>query len=230
MPDDERSVKAFYNRLSPRYSEAIQRCVPRYAEMLCSLMDYVPGDLRPRLIVELGCGGGDLSALVAERYSEAEIHLVDLAAEMIESCRRRFAGATRLRYHSADFARIEFDVGSVDLVVSSIAIHHLDDAAKSLLFRRVFSWLPGGGVLAYADQFRGGSAEISATHVRRWREEAIRLGCLEAEWNAWMRHQDDHDHHATLEDQIEWLRAAGYTLVDCTWRHLLWTVLIARKP
>ena len=39
MPDDERSVEAFYNRLSPRYSEAIQRCVPRYAEMLRTLVD-----------------------------------------------------------------------------------------------------------------------------------------------------------------------------------------------
>jgi tRNA (cmo5U34)-methyltransferase len=180
--------------------------------------------------VELGCGGGDLAALVVERYPEAEIHLVDLAAEMIETCKRRFSGAPNLRYHTLDFAQMAFDDHSIDLVVSSIAIHHLDDAAKQTLFRRVFSALRERGVLAYADQFRGVSDEIHATHMSRWREEAFRLGCSSEEWDSWMRHQDHHDHHATLEDQVKWLRAAGFTLVDCPWRHLLWTVLIARKP
>jgi tRNA (cmo5U34)-methyltransferase len=230
MPGDERSVEAFYNRLSPRYSEAIQRCVPRYAEMLRTLIDYIPYDLRSRRIVELGCGGGDLSALVVERYPEAEIHLVDLATEMIETCRSRFSGAPGLRYHTLDFAQIEFEFGSVGLVVSSIAIHHLDDAAKQALFRKVAAWLGDGGVLAYSDQFRGTSDAIHATHMRRWQEEALKLGCTEEEWNTWMRHQYAHDHHATLEDQLAWLRAAGFTLVDCPWRHLLWTVLIAHKP
>jgi len=230
MPDDDRSAEAFYNRLSPRYSEAIQRCVPRYAEMLRTLIDYIPYELRPRRIVELGCGAGDLSALVVERYPEAEIHLVDLATGMIETCRRRFSGAPGLRYHTLDFAQIEFDVGSVDLVVSSIAIHHLDDAAKQALFRKVACWLRDVGVLAYSDQFRGASDEISATHQRCWREEALKLGCSADEWDSWMRHQDDHDHHATLEEQVGWLRAAGFALVDCPWRHLLWTVLIAHKP
>jgi tRNA (cmo5U34)-methyltransferase len=155
---------------------------------------------------------------------------VDLATGMIETCRRRFSGAPMLRYHTLDFAQIEFECDSVDLVVSSIAIHHLDDAAKQALFRKVASWLRDGGVLAYSDQFRGASDEISGTHLCQWREEAFRLGCSEEEWNTWMRHQDRHDHHATLEAQIGWLRAAGFALVDCPWRHLLWTVLIARKP
>jgi tRNA (cmo5U34)-methyltransferase len=230
MPKDDRSVETFYNRLGPRYSEAIQRCVPRYGEMLRTLIDYIPYDLRPRRIVELGCGGGDLSALVVERYPEAEIHLVDLAAEMVESCRRRFAGSVKIHYHTLDFAQLDFEAGSFDLVVSSISIHHLDDAAKQALFRRVFSWLRDGGVLAYSDQFRGATDEIYATHLRRWQEEAFRLGCTAEEWDTWMRHQHDHDHHATLEAQLGWLRGAGFALVDCPWRHLLWTVLIARNP
>ena len=230
MPGDGGSVEDFYNRISVRYSEAIQRCVPRYGEMLRTLIDYIPYDLRPRRIVELGCGGGDLSALIAERYPKAEIHLVDFAAEMIETCKRRFAGAPNLRYHTLDFAQMAFDDHSVDLVVSSISIHHLDDTAKQALFRRVFSSLREGGVLAYADQFRGVSNEIHATHMNRWREEAFSLGCSPEEWDSWMRHQDRHDHHATLEAQVGWLHEAGFALVDCPWRHLLWTVLIARKP
>ena len=44
MPGDGSSVEDFYNRISERYSEAIQRCVPRYGEMLQTLIDYIPYD------------------------------------------------------------------------------------------------------------------------------------------------------------------------------------------
>ena len=32
-----------------------------------------------------------------------------------------------------------------------------------------------------------------------------------------------------LIDQIDWLREAGFSVVDCPWRYLLWSVIQARK-
>lgn len=45
-----------------------------------------------------------------------------------------------------------------------------------------------------------------------------------------MDHQREHDHHDSLLDQMEWLRDAGFADVDCTWRNLLWSILLANKP
>lgn len=45
----------------------------------------------------------------------------------------------------------------------------------------------------------------------------------------WMQHQSDHDHHATLPDQQRWLSEAGFGAVDCVWRYLLWTVVVAER-
>jgi hypothetical protein len=55
-------------------------------------------------------------------------------------------------------------------------------------------------------------------------------GSTDEEWQMWMKHQFEHDHHDTMVEQIDWLRQAGFQKVDCPWRYLLWTVLQAEKP
>ncbi len=44
-----------------------------------------------------------------------------------------------------DFSRLNYADGSFDLIVSSIAIHHLDATSKQSLFRRISDWLRRAG-------------------------------------------------------------------------------------
>ncbi len=71
--------------------------------------------------------------------------------------------------------------------------------------------------------------DLYTKQIADWKEQSIRLGASSEEWDTWMEHQAAHDHHATLIDQIGWLRRAGFETIDCTWRYILWTVLQARK-
>ena len=48
----------FFDDISDDYTAAIERCVPRYREMLHYLFYYLPTGWSPRRILELGCGGG----------------------------------------------------------------------------------------------------------------------------------------------------------------------------
>lgn len=223
-----RTPEEFYDDLSPRYDEAILRCVPRYSEMLWAVLRYIPGDIEPKRILDLGVGSGNLSAAVLDRYPEAVVTGVDVSRKMLALARRRLP-TERLRLVQRDFRRLGFEDAFFDLVVSSISIHHIDDDEKGALFRELHRLLRPGGVLAYSDQFRGATDETYAKHIERWREESFALGASEDEWTSWMAHQDDHDHHAPLADQMTWLREAGFIEIDCPWRFLLWTVLIGRR-
>lgn len=227
--DASTGTREFYDRLASDYHAAILRCVPCYEHMLDTILRYVPEDLRPRHILELGCGSGHLTRRVLARFPDAEIVGLDHSAELLRVCDHtldegRFVGVR------ADFEGLPFTPGRFDLCVSSIAIHHVDDAAKQRLFASVFEALRPDGVFAYSDQFRGETAEIYAKHMESWKREAFALGATEGEWDAWMRHQERDDHHATLRDQVRWLEDAGFAPVDCVWRNLLWTVLVARRP
>jgi len=225
----QNDVASFFDSISVQYDGMIERCVPRYREMIWALLTYLPKQLEVSRILELGCGTGNLSSVLAQRFPQAEITMVDISSEMLENCRQRLGQDSRFTFRVADLNNLDFDAASFDLVTSSIAIHHINSAAKAALFQRVHSWLREDGVFAYSDQFAGATTELYQTHLEFWRSEALKLGATDDDWNVWMQHQDDADFHDPLIDQIDWLRAAGFQNVDCPWRFLLWTVVLAQK-
>jgi len=78
------SVEQFFDALTDDYTATIERCFPRYREMLWALLDYLPRKRSPSAILELGCGTGNLSELRANRFPTASLRLVDLSGESIE--------------------------------------------------------------------------------------------------------------------------------------------------
>lgn len=223
------SVEQFYNVVSKDYNKFVHRAVPRYPEMLWVIFQYVPKDLKPKRILELGCGTGNLSELIVKTYPKAEKILVDISEEVISQCKSRLENNDRIEYCQADINELDFPAESFDLIVSSITIHHLKHHEKELLFRKVFSWLTNEGVFTYGDQFAGETKEIYDNHINLWHQFVLSSGCTEDEWELWMKHQDEHDYHATVTDQVAWLKKANFSSIDVTWRYLLWTVITARK-
>ena len=225
MPD---SVESFYDSISGDYTEFVYRCVPRYDEMLSVLFAYLPAEFSPRSILELGCGTGNLTGLIHRHFPGAHVNAVDTSGECIQECKGRIPDA-EIEYIAADFRQLDFPGGSLDLIMSSIAVHHLEDDEKERLFGKTLEWLAPGGIITFCDQFRGEPASLYEEHIRAWREFAFDKGATEDEWKMWMEHQDRHDHHASVLKHMDWLRGAGYATVDCTWRYLLWAALYSAK-
>ena len=61
------------------------------------------------------------------------------------------------------------------------------------------------------------------------KNRSTKAGSSQQEWQMWMEHQRQHDHHDSLAEQMKWLGEAGFAIVDCPWRYLLWTVMHAIK-
>jgi tRNA (cmo5U34)-methyltransferase len=223
------SVEQFYNAVSKDYNKFINHAVPRYPEMLWAIFQYIPKDLKPERVLELGCGTGNLSELIVKTYPKSEKVLVDISEEVLSRCKNRLEDNDRIEYCRADINELDFPPDSFDLIISSITIHHLKHHQKELLFKKVFSWLTNEGVFTYSDQFAGVTKEIYDNHMKLWHRFAVNSGCPEDEWDLWMKHQDEHDYHATAVDQILWLKKANFSSIDITWRYLLWTVITARK-
>ncbi|WP_158827050.1 class I SAM-dependent methyltransferase [Mucilaginibacter lacusdianchii] len=223
------SVEAFYNQLSNRYTELISRCVPRYDEIFYNLFYYIPDDLEPLQILDLGCGTGNLTAAALQHYPQAEIHALDISADILKECQQRFADKSNVYYHQQDFSDLDFELESFDLIISSIAIHHIPDYEKTDLYDRVHSLLKPGGVFVFADQTQGINEEIYQKHIGRWKEEAFKLGSTEADWQLWMEHQDAHDYHSPVSWHLNQLEQSGFDEVDLIWKNIMWAVMWARK-
>jgi ubiquinone/menaquinone biosynthesis C-methylase UbiE len=119
-----------------------------------------PGDQ----VVDLGCGTGQLSLPLAERG--ARVLAIDVSGAMV----RRLESNARERSISdvegldIPIENLSLPAGSVDLVVTSYALHHLRDADKSRVVSAAYQWLRPGGTLLVADMMfgRGGTSQDRA--------------------------------------------------------------------
>lgn len=115
--------------------------------------------------VDLGCGSGQVSIPLAERG--VQVTGVDVSPQMVQRLNERVAGTEVAQSVSGVVGAIEdfsLPQGSVDLVVSNYALHHLRDRDKEAVVRAAVTWLRPGGKLVVGDMMfgRGGTARDRA--------------------------------------------------------------------
>ncbi len=99
-------------------------------------------DIAPRRIVDLGCGPGTSTRLLAERFPQAEILAVDNSEPMLAEARRRLP---QVRFERSDIANWR-PRQRPDLIFANAALQWLPD--HETLFARLMSYLGEDGALA----------------------------------------------------------------------------------
>lgn len=218
----------YFGSLLESYDSLIRRAVPRYDEMTTRLLDYLPSN--PRSVLELGCGTGNLSVKLAERFPAAAITFVDAAPEMVDITRTRVAAAVaeaaRHSYIVQRFEDLQLPPAAFDLVVSSISLHHVEDKAR--LYRALRRALTTPGMLRFSDQLGGATDFNHDVNWSKWLQFCREPGnCTEAELEQLLQHAAQHDHYTPLPEQFELLQTAGFDACDCVWRNLIWGIVTA---
>lgn len=127
------------------------------------LMGRVPLEA-PARVVDLGCGAGNVTAILKQRFLNAEVVGVDGSEDMLAKAR---AAAPDCRFEVADFATWT-PVAKPDLIYSNAALHWAK--GHETLFPRLVSLLAPGGVLA---------VQMPAMHdepLRRLQNEVAQTG------------------------------------------------------
>ncbi|CAG9177454.1 trans-aconitate 2-methyltransferase [Cupriavidus respiraculi] len=105
------------------------------------LLAAVP-DTPVRAAVDLGCGPGNSTEVVAARYPDATVHGLDSSTDMVEAARKRLP---HLRFDTADIEGWA-DPGPYDLIFANAVLQWVPDHAA--LFPRLVGKLSPGGHLA----------------------------------------------------------------------------------
>ncbi len=154
--------------------------------------------------------------------------MVDISSEMLERARARFElGGERFRFEVSDYG-VDPIEEKYDAVVSALSIHHLSDDQKRSLFARIHGALNDGGVFVNAEQCRGATPERHRFHHERWITRVRELGVDDRDL-ATALDRMKFDRAATLEDQLEWLREAGFRDIDCAYKNLIFAVYCGLK-
>ncbi len=181
---------------------------------MTALAEFLPVEVER--VLDLGTGDGVTMAMVRELRPGARGIAVDFSAEMLALARDRFAGTeVEVLTHDLD-DRLPEGWGSFDLVVSSFAIHHVDDRRKEALAREVFARVAPGGTFLNLEHVASATPELHDDFLRA-------LGIDAAD-------DDPSNRLAPVEIQLGWLRSAGFTQVDCHWKWRELALLGARRP
>jgi ubiquinone/menaquinone biosynthesis C-methylase UbiE len=107
----------------------------------------------PRRVLDMGCGFGKSALPIAQRFGDAEVTGIDLAAPCLElaAAEAAEAGARNLAYAQADLLHTGYADGSFDLVTSTMVLHELDTAAVREAFREAHRLLEPGGTVVHLD-------------------------------------------------------------------------------
>jgi tRNA (cmo5U34)-methyltransferase len=129
------------------YLELMHSEVQGYDELQAEVAKAAAG-LAVEDVLDLGTGTGETAARILGNHPDARLTGVDESAAMLCAARAALGNAPALLV-----ARLEDPLprGPFDLVVSALAVHHLDGAGKTDLFRRVSRVLRPGGRFVLGD-------------------------------------------------------------------------------
>ena len=224
------SVGALFDAAAGDYDRARRQLVPNFDDFygaVLGLLDF--GEDQPVRVLDLGAGTGLLGAMIAERFPEARITLVDVSGEMLEVARRRFSsGSACFSFRVMDYAGEE-KWGEYEIIISALSIHHLEDSNKRRVFCKAYESLSDGGVFINADQVLGATPEIEERYHEYWLRWVREAGVAEHDLNAALERMKE-DKSATLASQLVWLKEAGFESVDCVYKDHQFAVCGGYKP
>jgi tRNA (cmo5U34)-methyltransferase len=204
-----------------------ERQEPRRAAQRRLMALLLPfGAQEPFTFLDLGAGTGAASRAILAHHPRAVAILADFSAEMMR------AGELQMQPFAGRYRYVEFDMlagqwpeaipAALDAVVTSMCVHHLPDERKRGLFTEIFGRLvPGGWYLNY-DPVRSDDPVVAAAWQR-----ANDLDDPETAHRRLHRTPDEQarwDNHVRyiipLDQQLGYLRSAGFQGIDVYWKQL----------
>jgi tRNA (cmo5U34)-methyltransferase len=200
-------------------------CFDDFYGTALALIPYQPDDEFE--ILDLGAGTGLLSALASNVFPKAHFTLADISDEMLSKARERFARRAEFSYQRVDYIN-EPLTGQYDVIVSALSLHHVEHADLPGVFQKIYGALVSGGMFINADQALGTTPENEVQYQQAWLAGMRSKGCSEPDIAVALE-RIKVDRTATLDDQLSWLRAAGFTAVECWYKNYRFTVYSGRK-
>jgi tRNA (cmo5U34)-methyltransferase len=185
------------------YLDLMRDEVPAYGRLQEAVAAASAGIAVTR-VLDLGTGTGETLAAVLARHDAAAAVGVDRSEAMLDAARTRLQGFP-VELRAAELTDALPD-GPFDLVVSALAIHHLEGPDKAALFARIAGVLRPGGRFVLGDVMIPVDPADAVTPLT-----------------------SDHDRPSTLADQLWWLGDAGFD-ATVTWSERDLVVVRADRP
>jgi tRNA (cmo5U34)-methyltransferase len=198
------------------------------------------GDDNPK-VLDLGCGYGDATTSVLSVRPNAIAYLIDNSDEMIRLATEHFKNnqkVTVIKYDLNQGLPPSLINEKFDVVVSCLALHHIEYENRTNLYRAILVVLSKGGMFISGDRFKSDSSVIDRWEFDNWISwmvERIKDKLhKEKTFNEIKQTQIESDRKlgdkpGTIFEISQVLIQSGFLHVDCIWKNLNFAIMVASK-
>jgi len=196
------------------------------------VLRMIPHQLdHPIRILDIGAGYGALAAAVLNDRPNSSAVCLDASEAMLKLGEERNSNLrNRIQFVQASLETADWVnsvEGTFDAVISARALHHFtENQRRRHIFHEVFTLVRSGGCFINADNVRALS-ELLVERYRRARDEYLdryiressggKTNLAEAKAASPSTYHGPHN-NGYLEEELAWLREAGFEDVDCFWK------------
>lgn len=221
-------IQKQFNIIAKTYDENRRKFISCFDDYYINTTDFLSNIIgNPKNILDLGSGTGLLPSYWYKYFPESNYTLCDIAEEMLEIARKRFNECSNVNYEVLDYSK-ELPAQNADLIISALSIHHLEHEQKKNLFKSIYEKLPENGYFVNYDQFCVEDESLNLQIEKYWINEIKNSGISEAEYNRWLDRKKI-DRESTINEELTWLRQAGFKRADCIYSRGKFAVLVAGK-
>ena len=196
-----------------KYDQDIVNSIPFHREIHKKIISFISKNFdknKKYSVLDLGVGTGITSKIIQDLLPPSEIDAVDFSKKMLNHAKNRL-GKRNVTYIFGDYSKINFGK-RYDIVVSVIGLHHQTNSGKINLFKKIYSLLNKNGVFIFGDlvtyQNKHQAVLNNALHFHHLVEKSADQKTL----SEWAYHHMYLNDLAPIEDQINWLKRAGFSV------------------
>ncbi|MCI8284433.1 MAG: class I SAM-dependent methyltransferase [Firmicutes bacterium] len=217
-----------FNIISKDYDSGRRKFIPCFEAYYKETTNFIANSIsEPSKVLDLGAGTGLLTSFWFQHFPDAQYILTDVAEEMLNIAKSRFAGINNVKFEVSDYKN-GLPAGNFDVIMSALSIHHLEDKEKELLFKLIYDKLPVGGIFLNYDQFCGDNSDISHMYDAYWIDYLKSNGLSADEIEKWEKRRLL-DRECSVPTEIEMLKKAGFVIAECIFSMQKFSVIAAIK-
>ena len=143
------------------HSQPYERFMGRWSRKIAPIFLTWLGAPPEMRWLDVGCGTGALSFLIADTNRPAEVWGVDSSEAFIAQASKMASGRAGLEFQVRDASHLDFDEGGFDLAVSALALNFFPDPRQALLGMKQAVRI-GGRVALFVWDYAGGMQMLRA--------------------------------------------------------------------
>ena len=230
----EKTTQAWNDQQADKFVTMADVVIPERMTQLAIVVDLLPFSPADTFrFIDIGCGQGLLSQAILTQFPRAICYATDGSASMIsrtQTLLEAFGHRVRLSQHNlhqADYlAHIVAE--PVEVITSSLTIHHCHDSEKQLLYKAAHHKLTSPGAFIVIDVVKPAGFHGVKLNKKYWqaaiRRQSRRLTGNDELFEAYKQlpimfydQPAAEDKPTTIMENLHMLQSAGFQEVDCFW-------------